>query len=220
MRFDPNQQTDKPTSCYRVAKFLYYHIPKVEATKLLAETSLEWTAIHSGMLLDYLGMPHYPSYLAPVNVWIDMAHDVASIPGSGDIPVVFTHTFDIGEYVAGLLTMPEGTWLRECVVMGDKLTLNDLVKVAEQAKGVPFETARDSEDSLKAGKVTDLPIHKDPAQTKAFGGQEIMQQFLANLGLMVEAGDFNLDEDICINKKLPEIVPRKARDVMACWKGK
>ena len=172
------------------------------------------------MLLDYWGMPYYPSYLAPVYTLVDMAHNAASIPASGDVPVVFTHTFDIGEYVAGLLDMPESTWLKECVIIGEKLSLNDFLKVAEQVKGVRFETARDKEESLRAGKVTDLPIHKDFEQLKAFGGREIMQRVLANLGLLIEAGDFDLDESICINDKFPNIEPRKVRDVMAPWHWK
>lgn len=43
-------------------------------------------------------------YLGPNPLVIDIAGNAAAIPSLGDVPVVFTYSFDIGRFVAALLS--------------------------------------------------------------------------------------------------------------------
>jgi len=115
---------------------------KREAARALeATTTLEHTVFHVGFFMDYWGLgphgvPGVPSYLAtrtPFVTWLDMAHGAAAIPGSGDVPVVFTHTADVARFVAASLDLPR--WERETFVQGDRLTWNQFLRLAEEARG-------------------------------------------------------------------------------------
>jgi len=109
---------------------------KWEAQKALdATTDLEYTVAHNGFFMDYWGIPGVKSNMArspPVN-WLDVANNAASIPGSGNVPSVFTHTTDVARFVAALLDAPK--WEKETFVYGDKVTWNEFLKLAEEAKG-------------------------------------------------------------------------------------
>ena len=64
---------------------------------------------------------------------IDIPGNTAAIPGDGNMPVVFTHTSDMGKFVAASLDLKG--WAHVSVVIGDKVTMNEVVKMAEEAKG-------------------------------------------------------------------------------------
>ncbi|KAL6230070.1 hypothetical protein BDW75DRAFT_234693 [Aspergillus navahoensis] len=66
------------------------------AARLRSTTSLEYTFVSNGFFLDFFGMPRVKTYLDHQLVFaVDVANNVAAIPGSGDVPIVFTHTFDV-----------------------------------------------------------------------------------------------------------------------------
>lgn len=71
--------------------------------------------------------------MAPQSVVLDIANNAAAIPGDGENPVVFTHSFDVADYVSRLLDLPK--WDEESYIVGDKLTFNEFVKLAEEIKG-------------------------------------------------------------------------------------
>ena len=96
--------------------------------------SLEWTTVLNGFFLDYFGIPKVKSYLQPTTIVLDIANDCAGIPGSGDVPVVLTHSFDVAKYTARLLGLDK--WEKESYVIGDRLTWNEFLKLAEEAKGI------------------------------------------------------------------------------------
>lgn len=100
---------------------------------LEASSDLEWTVFHTGFFMDYFGMPKLPSYLAPLVLLIDMPGNAATIPGDGNTPVTFTHTSDVGKFVAASVDLE--SWDRVSVIIGDKMTINEAVKLAEAAKG-------------------------------------------------------------------------------------
>jgi hypothetical protein len=86
--------------------------------------------------MDYWGIPGVKSNLArdpPLVSWVDMVHHAAALPGTGDVPVVFTHTADVARFVAASLDL--STWEPETWVAGDKVTWNEFVRLAEQATG-------------------------------------------------------------------------------------
>lgn len=104
-----------------------------KALDLLRTTSLQWTEIAPGYFLDYWGMPYIKTYLTSMAPVIDMKNATAAIPGSGDEPVAFSYSFDVAKVVAELLNLSE--WQDTTYIIGDKLTWNDFLSLAEDAKG-------------------------------------------------------------------------------------
>lgn len=94
---------------------------------------LEWTLFYNGYFMDYFGMPKLPSYLNPFVIFMDIPGNMAAIPGDGNTPVTFTHTSDVGRFVAASLDLEK--WDRVSAIIGDKMTINEAVKLAEEAKG-------------------------------------------------------------------------------------
>lgn len=97
-------------------------------------TSLEHTVIYNGYFLDYYGNGTVPSHLQIVPAVIDMTNNAAAIPGSGNTPVAFTHTLDIAKFVVALLGVE--SWPKESFIIGDKVTWNQFVELAESVKGM------------------------------------------------------------------------------------
>lgn len=115
---------------------------KHAAFDALDKTSLEWTIVANGFFLDYWGMPSVKSYLEPLVLIVDLAAQKAAIPGSGDTPVVFAYTRDVAKFTAKLLTLKE--WDPESYVIGDRLTWNEFVKIAEELRGAFLSPASTS----------------------------------------------------------------------------
>lgn len=108
---------------------------KLQAQDELKRTkNLEYTIFHTGYFSDYWGMPVVKSNMAPMTAVIDIAHNAAAIPGSGNVPVIFTHTTDVAKYVAASLDLD--TWDPEFFIIGDRLTWNEFLQLAEDAKGI------------------------------------------------------------------------------------
>lgn len=73
------------------------------------------------------------SYLKPNVFVVDLSNNVAGIPGDGNTPVTFTYTFDLAKYVLAILSLDE--WPEESRVIGDEMTWNEFVALAEEVKG-------------------------------------------------------------------------------------
>lgn len=84
--------------------------------------------------MDYYGLLKVKSYLHPFVFAVDIANCTAAIPGSGNVPMVFTYTFDVAQYVAALID--EEKWNERSIIIGDKLTWNDLVSLTKAIKGL------------------------------------------------------------------------------------
>lgn len=190
------------------------------ATKLAAEaelekTSLEWTLICNGFFLDYWGMPKVKSYLQPTVIILDIAAGMAGVPGSGDTPVVFTYSFDVGKYVAACLTLSK--WEKESYVIGDKLTWNEFVKLAEEVRGTKFNVTHDSLETLSTGKITELPGQQ---QIYPFFPKEALQGMFAQFGIMMDNGQFDFKPKHSLNEAFPEIKPMTAKRILEeGWKS-
>ncbi|KAK4248804.1 isoflavone reductase [Corynascus novoguineensis] len=197
---------------------------KREAARALeATTTLEHTVFHVGFLMDYWGLgPHgvlgVPSYLAtrtPFVTWLDMAHGAAAIPGSGDVPVVFTHTADVARFVAASLDLPR--WERETFVLGDRLTWNQFLRLAEEARGIKFTVAYDGKEKLKSGQTTELP---GQVPLYSFFPKPVMHSMIAAFGLWFEDGVFDLKPVRFLNESFPEIKPLTVKEMLdKSWKS-
>ncbi|WAO87485.1 NmrA domain-containing protein [Fusarium falciforme] len=182
---------------------------KHAVTDALDSTSLEHTVWYTGYFADYYLMPHAKSYLNMMTAVVDMANNTAAIPGSGNVPVVFTYTQDVARYVAASLTLPR--WSSRTWLVGDKVTWNEVVALAESAKGVKFNVTYDSVETMKAGRVTALPSH---LQMRAFIPQEVLEGILSLYGLLFEAGVFDLNPEHTIRQDFPEIKVKTFKELI------
>lgn len=144
-----------------------------------------------------------------MSVVVDVANNAAAIPGSGDVPVAFTHSVDVAKFVIASLTLPK--WEPKTYLVGDNLTWNQLVELAEDIKGTRFEVSYDSEDLLKSGKVTELPSHT--ALYPTFPKQDV-QAMLATMGLMFARGVFDLNTGHRIVKDFPGMRLRAMKELL------
>jgi hypothetical protein len=204
---------------------------KLVTEAALKETSLEYTVVQNGCFLDYWCMNTVKSYMVPATTVIDARNNAASIPGSGNTPVAFTHTSDVAKYVAALLDL--NRWEPESFVVGDKVTLNEFLHLAEAAKGTrqfstdkdkmadschcclgtKFSVTSDSVEKLKAGQATELPCQVAEYQ---FMPKEVVQQWAVMFGLLFETGVFNIPPPSTktLNEVFPEIKPLKVKDIL------
>jgi hypothetical protein len=95
--------------------------------------NLETTYVKTGYFMDFWGLPGVKSYFQPLTICVDIQNEAAAIPGDGNTPVVMTHTTDIGKLVAASLDLEK--WDPVLYTVGDKVSMNDLLHFAEEAKG-------------------------------------------------------------------------------------
>jgi len=185
---------------------------KLEVLSKLKKSTLEWTRVNNGYFLDYWGIPKIHTFFKPSTVVLDLNNNAASIPGEGNTPVAFTHTTDVASYVSKALDLPE--WKPESYVVGDQITWNEFVSLAEKAKGVKFNVAHDSIESLQKGQITELPAHIPVYQ---FFPKAQLQFIYSIFGLWFDNGSFSLHPvqgDLDLNTKFPEIKPLKVNEVL------
>ncbi|EEU37274.1 uncharacterized protein NECHADRAFT_37069, partial [Fusarium vanettenii 77-13-4] len=128
---------------------------KIATLRRLEGSPLEITLIHTGVFLDYLVYPRIASHMECQTVWFHLGPDAAAIPRDGNRTVAFTHTKDVGEFVSLGLDLPNSE--RQYYGYADRLTLNDIVRIIEEVKGVQVNVTYDSRDSLNRVECTLLP---------------------------------------------------------------
>ncbi|OAA59643.1 NAD(P)-binding domain protein [Niveomyces insectorum RCEF 264] len=180
----------------------------------LKKTKLEWTYVINGYFLDYFGMPHIKSYLTPMAFAIDIANKTAGIPGTGNDVVPLTYSFDVAKFVAKLLELPR--WDETTYCYGDRLTLNEILALAEKVRGTKFTVTYDPPEKLAKGEITELPAH---IQTYPFFPKQALQGFLALFGRYIIAGQVALPLEKTLNAKFPDVQTAKAADIVGAWAG-
>ncbi|KAH8776277.1 hypothetical protein F5883DRAFT_698650 [Diaporthe sp. PMI_573] len=211
-RYIPNIWGIKYTA--RIASYFPIAQAKLNVLEAVESTSLEYTAVLNGYFADYWFVPNVKSYQGPLPLVIDVANNTAAIPGSGNVPVAFTHTFDIARLIPALLTLPK--WEKESYIIGDKVTWNEFLQIIEDAKGAKFSTVYDPMEKLKAGQITELPSQR---QMYPFFPKEMLQGLFAAFGRMFEEGEFDLKPFHTLNDDFPEIKPRGVRQLgLDAWK--
>jgi hypothetical protein len=123
---------------------------KIMAAQRLKSSGLEYTLISNGLFMDIYGLPKVKSYLQPFPFGIDMVNNAAAIPGSGNVPVVFTHTTDIAKYVVALVNTTN--WTERSIIIGDKVKWNELLALAESIKGMPVYSLCGNKFRVKLSK--------------------------------------------------------------------
>ncbi|KAK6824908.1 NAD(P)-binding protein [Apiospora arundinis] len=204
-RFIPSMWGNKLTEETRSS---FYLAPgKLSLLAALDATSLEWTAVHTGIFMDYWLKPQIQSYLPSLTT--------AAIPGSGNVPVVFTCTSDIARYVARLVGLPK--WGKDSFVVGDKVTWNEFLGFAEEATGSKFTVVVDTMDKLKSGQVSELPGHKD---MYAFLPRDKLQATFSGVCRMCADGGFDFEASPLLAESFLDSKPQKVREsLLEAWKN-
>lgn len=107
---------------------------KAIAITELAKTNLEYTSFVNGIFLDYLGMPIVPSHLAAAFKLFDIPSRVAVKIGTGKIPLVFTHTRDVGRFVVKALGMEK--WEERSYIVGDRRSWGEVIDTCGRVTGM------------------------------------------------------------------------------------
>ncbi|KAF5516698.1 Oxidoreductase BOA1 [Colletotrichum siamense] len=177
---------------------------------------LEYAVVHNGFFLDYWAPQAEKSNMTPFTLFIDIPNDSAAIPGSGNVPSAFTHTRDVAKFVAAALDLKK--WDNDLYIVGDKVTWNEFLKLAEDAKGTKFNVAYDSAEKLKASQTTELP-GQIPAYP--FFPKEAYQALAGTFGWWFENGTFDIPPSgkKTLNELFPEIKAWKVKEILdKAWK--
>ncbi|KAI8311137.1 hypothetical protein K4K61_012710 [Colletotrichum sp. SAR11_59] len=182
---------------------------KLDSRKALEETTdLEHTSFHNGFFLDYWCMPAVKSHMTPWTVVVDMASNAAVLPGSGNVNVTFTHTSDVGRYVAAWLDVRE--WEPRTFLVGDTVTWNQFLAIAEDVKGTKFSVKYEGDEVYRSAKATILPSQKAGLH---WFSEDTLQTMLSSYMLLFDQGRFDLSTRSS-NAQFPEIKPMKVREAL------
>ncbi|VUC30091.1 unnamed protein product [Clonostachys rosea] len=187
---------------------------KAAEAELGASKNLESTRIMMGHFMDYWGVPGFKSHFAPMATFVDIENDYAAIPGSGNGRVTMAHSTDVAKFMVASLDLEK--WDPIHYIIGDTVTSNELLALAEKAKGRKFTVVHDSAESLKSGVTTALP-----GQIAAYEvmPKQVFDMIMPILGLWFEEGAFDLGNVPTLNDKFPEIKTVKAKDMIEqAWK--
>ncbi|KAM5386477.1 hypothetical protein ACJZ2D_000440 [Fusarium nematophilum] len=213
-RFVTSTWAVRPSTKY--LELLPHGFQQVETCAELAKTGLEWTAFNLGWFLEYYGMPHVETYIPQTTFVVDMANKHAAIPGDGKQNMTFTYTKDVAKFVAAALDLPK--WETNTYIIGDKMTWEEFVKLAEEARGDKFTVTYDSVEKLKAGEITELP-----GQIAAYSyfKKEWAQRLFSVFGFWVTEGIFDFPDEKALNHTFPGIKVTTVKEMLdKAWKGK
>lgn len=77
--------------------------------------------------------------------------------------------------------------------------------------GKPIEVSYDSIDTLKSGKITELPSHQ---HAYPFFPKEALQGVLSTFGRWIEEGLFNFQPKKTLNDLFPEVKTMTVKDIL------
>ncbi|KAG8670484.1 hypothetical protein FPOAC2_09840 [Fusarium poae] len=166
-----------------------------------------------GQFLDYWAAPRIPTYIGAANIQIDSENRVAVIPGDGNNPVVMTHSTDAAKFTVALLDLP--SWKRRHSIIGNRLTLNEAVKLAEEVMGVKFDVKYFSIEDMKTGN-----IELTPSMKKMLPGvmHEGLKDILAKAGIGMAKGNVDIQDKEDLTVIFPSLETLTVRQVWEAWK--
>ncbi|PLB48916.1 NAD(P)-binding protein [Aspergillus steynii IBT 23096] len=180
----------------------------------LRESGLEWTLFNNGIFLDYFGPSTMKSNLKPNVFVIDVANKVAAIPGDGNSPVTFTYTYDLARFIVAALDLEK--WEEESRVVGDELTWNQFVALAEACRGSKFDVYYDDVEKLKRFEITELPGHQ--ALYEHFP-KKPFQWFMSIFELFTTDGSSHVQRAGSLNHQFPHIKVLSVKEMFDLYWG-
>ncbi|EXL91526.1 hypothetical protein FOIG_15279 [Fusarium odoratissimum NRRL 54006] len=183
---------------------------------VLSQTKLEYTVVSNGHFSDYYGYPIVKTYLKHAAFLVDIANKTTAIPGSGQDKIAFTYSFDVTRFVDALVNTKD-KWPKHSVIIGEKITANKIVAIAEDARGERFSVVHDDVNKLKSLQVTELPSH---VEAYKFFPKPMLQTLLAAIGLWITEGHFNLAYEASLNQMFPNIELTSVKELIdQAWKA-
>ena len=193
--------------------------------KLKAAPELQYTRFVTGTFMDYFGPAAIPTYLKTISLVLDMEHNKAIVPGDGETPVVLSHSTTIAKFVAASLDLE--SWPEASFIIGQRLTMNELVAIAESVKGVlsllktgigltaagaKFEVVHESIADLQAGNNTELECN--------IPRYEIIPEATINYisrewAVAAAKGIIDFPSKGSLNELLPGVKPLSAREFLS-----
>ncbi|PWY89636.1 NmrA-like family protein [Aspergillus sclerotioniger CBS 115572] len=181
------------------------------AAELLHKSSLKYTRVTPGIFMDYWGMPNVRTNLQPCVIGIDVANCWAAIPGDGNDRMSVTYSYDMAAFIVKLLDLEE--WPEFSVFVGDEITYNELLELAEQVRGKKFEVVYDSVEKIKEGDVTIPSSHPGTSD-------EETRETAALVSRLTIAGAFDLPKER-MNTRFPDLKPLEMREfLLDVWENK
>lgn len=185
-----------------------------QSLEVLRKTDLEWTQFHNGLFLDYYGMPHVESNLSPFVVFVDITHRTAAIPGTGDELINLTYTKDLAKFVVASLSLEK--WDKVMQVYSDQASVNQIVRLAEEATGDKFQVTHDAAEQLREGRITELPSHP---YLYPYFPKPLLEGLLSKFGLWAIHGIMNFSLEGSLNERFPEIKTTSVKEMIGAWKS-
>lgn len=83
-------------------------------------------------------MPKVPSHLASGITLFDIPTKVAVMIGTGKVPIVMTHTRDVGRFVVASLSLDK--WEKRSYIIGDKKSWGECVEIIGNVAGKHYQS--------------------------------------------------------------------------------
>ncbi|KAJ5847158.1 hypothetical protein N7455_011115 [Penicillium solitum] len=205
----------------------------LEAANILKNSNLIYTRPVCGAFMDFLGMPHARSNIAPMNIVVDVLNRQAYIPGDGNTPITMIYSYDAATLVAKLLEVDE--WSEFSFCNGDDTTLSEVLRIAEEICGkysfleqyavcsnyhILYEGEKFQVEYLKAEDVKkgNIPILKVP-DGSGIQPNELLDYSVFGYQLYLARG-FHLPDEGRIGSRFPGFKPRTVQEFLeSTWRA-
>lgn len=177
--------------------YLYYEDKRFHRQTrraLEASSTLEFTYVYTGMLMDYFAYPDADPNVRELGIFIDPIHRKALLPGDGNAKMSMTLSTDVAHYLALALDME--SWPRVLSTVASTLILNDLVQVVERAIEAKVQISYQPIEAYKSRANALLPRNQDLADRfpqRFPHGTEQVRELIGDLEASVGLGAFDLE---------------------------
>ncbi|CAI7662563.1 unnamed protein product [Penicillium glandicola] len=178
----------------------------LDAADRLEASGLQYTRVIPGFFMDYWGMPHVQTHLQPLTFGIDISSGTAAIPGDGNNVICMTYTYDMASYLVKALDLDE--WPDFSVIVGDEVTYNQVLGMAEEFTGKKFKVTYDSLEQINTGDVT-VPPQPEGLEYSS----DELKEVTALVSRLTVSNVFQLPDDR-LNTRFPEVKPITMRQFL------
>ncbi|CAG8948001.1 unnamed protein product [Penicillium salamii] len=178
----------------------------LDAAERLKTSSLQYTRVIPGFFMDYWGMPKVKTHLQPFTFGIDIASGTAAIPGDGNNVICMTYTYDLATYLVKALDLDE--WPEFSIFVGDEVTYNQILGMAEEFTGKKFKVTYDSLEQIQAGDVT-VPTQPEGVDSSS----DDLKEITALVSRLTVNNVFDLPKDR-LSDQFSEVKPLTVREFL------
>lgn len=186
----------------------------VDNAVALSKTNLQYTRISVGTFFDWWGKPAgLKTEIVDLPWVLDIKNARAVIPGTGKEKVSMTYSVDVARFVVRLLD--EERWDREVGLVGQDVSFEELVRVAEEVTGRKFDVGYDGREKLERGEVGVLCEDEEESEK----WREVLNLF----GKLVVEGLMTVPDEkgYRLNERFPELKVLTAEEMIRqCWSQK